>query len=188
MSHDGALADGIITADGTVRFERLLPGPIERIWAYLTESDKRATWLASGVMELHPGGKAELTFRNGDLSPTKEETPEAYRKYDCTGFAAEITRCDPPRLLRHTWPDRGADTAEVTYELTPQGDKVLLTLTHRRLSREAMREVGGGWHTHLGILADRLAGRVPPPFWSTFLQHRQRYNARLDALPESSPE
>ncbi|MEX3932396.1 hypothetical protein AB4Y32_11375 [Paraburkholderia phymatum] len=30
--------------DGTqvVRFERLLPGPIERVWAYLTESDKRS--------------------------------------------------------------------------------------------------------------------------------------------------
>ena len=31
---------------GTVKMERLLPGPVERVWAYLTESDKRARWLA----------------------------------------------------------------------------------------------------------------------------------------------
>ena len=29
--------------DSTVRFERMLPGPIERVWEYLTDSDKRAT-------------------------------------------------------------------------------------------------------------------------------------------------
>ena len=34
------------TATDTVRLERLLPGPIERVWAYLTEPDKRATWFA----------------------------------------------------------------------------------------------------------------------------------------------
>ena len=27
---------------GTVKMERLLPGPVERVWAYLTESKKRA--------------------------------------------------------------------------------------------------------------------------------------------------
>ena len=47
---------------GTVRLERLLPGPIERVWAYLTESDKRATWFASGPFELRVGGKADLHF------------------------------------------------------------------------------------------------------------------------------
>ena len=36
---------------GTVKMERLLPGPVERAWAYLTESDKRATWLAAGEFD-----------------------------------------------------------------------------------------------------------------------------------------
>jgi uncharacterized protein YndB with AHSA1/START domain len=39
---------GIVTEAGAVRFERLLPGPIEHVWAYLTQSDKRGTWLAAG--------------------------------------------------------------------------------------------------------------------------------------------
>ena len=39
---------GVLTAPDTLRIERLLPGPIERVWQYLTDSDKRATWLAVG--------------------------------------------------------------------------------------------------------------------------------------------
>ena len=39
-------AEGEIIDTQTVRFERLLPGPIERVWAYLTESEKRRKWLA----------------------------------------------------------------------------------------------------------------------------------------------
>ena len=52
-------AFGTITAPDTVRIERILPGPAERIWAYLTESEKRSRWLASGDMELAPGGDVE---------------------------------------------------------------------------------------------------------------------------------
>ena len=51
----------------TVRLERLLPGPVERVWAYLVESDKRATWLAAGEFDLRVGGKIELIFDNDKL-------------------------------------------------------------------------------------------------------------------------
>ncbi|MBP1860204.1 hypothetical protein J2Z75_003725 [Rhizobium herbae] len=34
-------AFGVLTAPGTLKIERLLPGPIERVWAYLTEYDRR---------------------------------------------------------------------------------------------------------------------------------------------------
>lgn len=55
---------GMIIEPGTLRIQRLLPGPIERVWAYLTESDKRATWLAAGAMKLENGAPLELEFRN----------------------------------------------------------------------------------------------------------------------------
>ena len=46
-----------------------------------------------------------------------------------------VTRCDPPRVLSYTW----GEHSEVTFELSPQGDDVLLVLTHRRLpDRTAM--------------------------------------------------
>ena len=49
---------------GTVKLERLLPGPVERVWAYITESDKRAKWLAAGEFDLRVGGRVRLEFDN----------------------------------------------------------------------------------------------------------------------------
>ncbi len=72
---------GIVTEAGAVRFERLLPGPIERVWAYLTDPEKRATWLAAGPMELRVGGPVELNFHHADLSAEKTP-PERYKKIE----------------------------------------------------------------------------------------------------------
>jgi uncharacterized protein YndB with AHSA1/START domain len=43
--------------------QRRLPGPIERVWAYLFDSDLRRLWLASGAMTLQPGASFELVWR-----------------------------------------------------------------------------------------------------------------------------
>jgi uncharacterized protein YndB with AHSA1/START domain len=167
---------GTILESGTIRFERLLPGPIERVWAYLTESDKRGKWLASGAVEPWVGGHVELHFRHADLSPQKEPVPEKYRQYENgAAFTAEVTRCEPPRVLSHTW----GDGSEVTFELTPQGEGTLLVLTHRRLTPSAMQSSAGGWHTHLGILVDHLNGRTPRPFWSTHARLEAEYERRV---------
>jgi uncharacterized protein YndB with AHSA1/START domain len=170
---------GTITEAGAIRFERLLPGPIERVWAYLTESDKRGKWLASGAVEPRVGGQVELHFRHADLSPQKEPVPEKYRRKLENGasFTAEVTRCEPPRLLSHTW----TDGSEVTFELAPQGEQVLLVLTHHRLTPTQMLSVAGGWHTHLGILVDQINGRVPRPFWSTHARLEREYERRIQA-------
>ena len=55
--------------DTTVRFERLLPGPIERVWEYITDGEKRAKWLAGGKTEQVVDGSIELLFHNNSLSP-----------------------------------------------------------------------------------------------------------------------
>jgi uncharacterized protein YndB with AHSA1/START domain len=169
---------GIVTEARTVRIRRVLSGPIERVWAYLTESEKRGRWLASGPMELRVGGRVELTFRNSELSAPAEPVPEKYKKYEGTGFRGRVTRCDPPRLLSYTW----GEDSEVTFELTPQGEAVLLVLTHRRLpDRATMVRVASGWPTHLGILVDHLDGREPHPFWSTYERLEAEYERRLPA-------
>jgi len=48
-------AYGALTEHATLTIQRLLPGPIERIWAYLTNSDLRRQWLAAGEMEMKVG-------------------------------------------------------------------------------------------------------------------------------------
>ena len=53
-------ADGALSEPATLTIQRFLPGPIERIWAYLTESDLRRRWLAAGQMEMKVGAPFEL--------------------------------------------------------------------------------------------------------------------------------
>lgn len=78
--------------------------------------------------------------------------------------------------MSFTWDEWG----EVTFELSPQGDDVLLVLTHRRLAdRAAKAEIAGGWHAHLGVLTDRLNGREPRPFWSTHATVAAEYQKRI---------
>jgi uncharacterized protein YndB with AHSA1/START domain len=168
---------GVVTERGTVRLERLLPGPIERIWAYLTEPEKRAKWLAGGPMELRVGGAVELRFLHADLSSEKA-VPERYRKMERGHvLRGRVTRCEPPRLLAYTW---GDDGSEVTFELTPQGENVRLVLTHARLpDRKGMISVAGGWHTHTGILEDVLHGREPRGFWSALARVAAEYERRF---------
>src|SRR5213079_1509877 len=117
---------------GTVKVERLLPGPVERVWAYIVESEKRAKWFAGGEFELRVGGKARLHFDHASLSSDKVP-PEKYKNKgagtpDRDGV---ITRFEPMRLLAHTM-TMGGDT-EVTYQLEARGKDVLLTIVHRRL-------------------------------------------------------
>jgi len=53
-------AYGTLIEPTTLKIQRLLPGPIERCWAYLTESDMRRQWLAEGEMEMKLGASVEL--------------------------------------------------------------------------------------------------------------------------------
>jgi uncharacterized protein YndB with AHSA1/START domain len=162
---------------GTVKMERLLPGPVERVWAYLTESKKRAAWLAGGEFDLRVGGTIHLVFDNCSLSSDKAP-PQKYKDGGKGTFEGKITRLEPLRVLAHTW-NMGGDT-EVTYELTPRGKDVLLTVVHRRLApRDLVLGVISGWDVHTGILADLLNGIEPRPFWKTHAKLVGEYAAQV---------
>jgi uncharacterized protein YndB with AHSA1/START domain len=168
-----------LTNPDTLRFERLLPGPIERVWAYLTESDKRAQWLASGVMEPRVGACAVLHFDHSTLSKEVAAPPERFKNKGCGDTPRSVTVWNPPHILALTW-GNADEPSEVTFELTPQQDKVLLVLTHRRLvNRDTRLGVAAGWHAHLNILKDRLDGREPEAFWKTFGALDADYAKRL---------
>ena len=175
MSHYGERID-----KSTVRFERLLPGPIERVWEYLTDSDKRGSWFASGETELEVGGKVEMLFNNTSLSTLPDiDPPEKYKDFsDDIAFDGTVTQCAPPHLLAYTWNFEN-ENSEVCFELLQDGDKVRLVLTHRKLAsdREVL-DVSAGWHTHLDILGDVLEGREPRPFWKTHTPLEAEYERR----------
>lgn len=169
---------GTVTAPNTIRFERLLPGPIERVWSYLTESEKRAKWLASGAMDLRVGGDVELFWLHSNLDAVVDEAPERYRNGHT--MKAKITRCEPPHVLGYTWGARAEALSEVVFELSARGNDVLLVLTHHRLpNHKDLLGISGGWHGHLDILAEHLHGRTSPAFWEKHAALNVEYEQRL---------
>ncbi|HEX2853408.1 MAG TPA: SRPBCC family protein [Opitutaceae bacterium] len=149
-----------------VRIVRTLPGPIERVWEYLTDPEKRARWFSGGVLEQKAGGKVEFAMKHKNLVP--DETPPAkYAHVQDPGvtFEGRVLRCEPPRLLVYTF---GSDDSEVTFELTTQGRQVVLVLTHRTRGAEERAELtnyAAGWHSHLSLLVALLEGTPRPAFW-----------------------
>jgi uncharacterized protein YndB with AHSA1/START domain len=164
--------------DSTLRFERLLPGPVERVWTYLTDSEKRATWFAGGEFDLRTGGRIELHFAHENLSADKVP-PERYKGAEHRRFEGRITRLEPLRALAYTW-KWGDEESEVLFELAPKGKDVLLTIQHRLPGpREQKVSVASGWDVHTGILADVLNGVEPRPFWKTHGKLEKEYEATL---------
>ncbi|TGJ99322.1 SRPBCC family protein [Leptospira semungkisensis] len=163
---------GTYVSSQEIRFERILPGPIETVWEYLTDSEKRGTWLATGPMELKVGGKVQLHFLHSSLSEDKIY-PEKFKQME-NGVTGEetIVAYDPPRFLSMTW---GADS-EVSFELVEKGEDVLLTLKHYKLVNDGEKLlVSAGWHSHLDILVSKMFKEPVPLFWKNFLKYESDY-------------
>jgi len=166
-------------APGEIRIMRTLPGPIERLWSYLTDPEKRSRWFAGGPMELRVGGKMELFFHHKNIAPT-ETPPAEFAEVHDKGFKmpGTILRCEPPRVLSYTFDE----DSDVTFELIPQDDKVLLILTHRSRGEDlpSLSGYASGWHTHLSLLLALLENTTPPPFWAT----HGRLKAEYEKVPK----
>jgi uncharacterized protein YndB with AHSA1/START domain len=176
---------GVVTGSETLRLERLLPGPIERVWAYLTDSEKRGKWFASGPMDLRIGGKAEFLFDHSTLSAEKT-APDRFKHDGELRFPCRITRCEPPRVL--AWVDVPDTGSEVTFELAPRGKMVVLAVINRLRSRAELVDTASAWHAHLGVLVDQVEGRTPRGFWSAYLSAEAEYKKRIGEAGESAED
>lgn len=160
---------------GELRIVRLLPGPIERVWEFLTDPEKRSRWFAGGVTEPRAGGKIEFVMHHSKLSPG-ETPPEKYAEVHEPGvtFEGRVLRYEPPHVLSYTF---GAEESQVTFELTPRGNQVLLVVTHRSTGEDIKEQsnYAGGWHTHLSILVALLENTTPPKFWATHARLESYY-------------
>lgn len=129
----------------SVRFERCLPGPIERVWHYLTDPEKLPEWFGQGTIELREGGQVRLM--DGHIRGV-------------------VTQCRPPHLLIYTWnvfsPDQEVSEYPESYlklELEPQEDgQVLLTLTHLPVLERFGNQNAMGWHTFLDLVENGVRG------------------------------
>lgn len=167
---------GELIEPATLKIQRLLPGPIERVWSYLTDGELRRRWLAGGGMELTPGAEFELVWRNDELSDPPGVRPEGFAEEQ--RMKSRIIACEPPRKLVFSWANGG----EVSFELEPKGKDVLLTLVHDRLGDRSNRlGISAGWHMHLDIMAAHLANAEPESFWQGWQRLRAEYDQRQPA-------
>jgi uncharacterized protein YndB with AHSA1/START domain len=129
-----------------IRFLRRLPGPIERVFAHLTEPDRLPGWYDAGsLVEPREGGRVAL---NGGH------------------IRGVVTQWRPPMKFAHTWNVFGPGETVSTYpesylalELSPEGDRVELMLTHLPVLAGFEAQTLMGWATFLDALADAVGGR-----------------------------
>lgn len=174
---------GVVLESGAVRFERLLPGPIERVWAYITEGDKRSKWFCGGDVEPRIGGEVALFFKHSRI--TDEPPPDSARKMNDEGalMTGTVTAWDPPHRFACNWVGMGDPDSDVEFELSEAGDKVRLVLIHHRLAtKDRMAMISSGWHLHLGLLEDQLTGARPRGFWSVHDQLKAEYAERQKGI------
>jgi uncharacterized protein YndB with AHSA1/START domain len=166
---------GSLIEPATFKIQRLLPGAIERVWAYLTESELRRTWLAAGEMEMRVGAPFELVWRNDELTDPPGLRPSGFGREH--RMQSRITELEPPRKITFVW-----GSGDVTFELEPKGQDVLLTVVHRRLpDRATTLMIGAGWHMHLNVLVARARAATPEPFWNGWSRLKADYDKRVPA-------
>jgi uncharacterized protein YndB with AHSA1/START domain len=174
----------------TIRFVRELPGPIERVWAYLTESDLKATWIGATEIPSTVGGETTMTWEGEDGEPGG-------------GLTIRTRVFDAPHVLEYDWielhaPGGAIRDSVVRFELAVHGDGVRLTLTHRALPIDSYPTVAAGWHAHLDTLVAQLDGSGGPDAFARYAEIEPRYGAlgtfpavgtvRLERVLPASPE
>ena len=167
---------GVLTDPNTLQIERLLPGPIERVWDYLTKGDLRRKWFAAGDMTLEVGAPVELVWRNDELTDPPGERPVGSSGEN--RMQTRITELEPLRKLTIGWGAEGS----VSFALEPRGTAVLLTIVHRNVpDRSSLLNFGPGWHAHLDVLTAILRSEQPRPFWNEIARLKTEDAQRLPA-------
>jgi uncharacterized protein YndB with AHSA1/START domain len=160
--------DGQLKRVATVQFERILPGPIERVWAFLTETSRLPGWFGEGTIEPRVGGAVNLMGGH---------------------FRGVVTQWQPPRRLTYSINLFNPGDAESHYpesylmmELEPRGSEVLLTLTHQPVLDRFEKQNAMGWHTFLDMLGAALRGEPAEPRQALMQRNANRYGVDISNL------
>ncbi|MEM5516716.1 SRPBCC family protein [Henriciella sp. AS95] len=170
---------GALNGEGTLVFERLLPGPIERVWDYIVKPELREAWFCGGKTDDHAGGTMTLAFDHRKLS--ESGPPEKYADQETGSFDCDILVYEPPHRLDITWPaEQGHPPTEVSIMLSEADGKVRLVLQHKRLTDgDFLIGAAAGWHAHFDLLQDNLDGRAVRDFWPRHMALEAAYETRL---------
>lgn len=166
-----------IAAD-EIRMERILDAPIETVWRWLVEPELRKQWFAGGATDDREGGEIELVFDHDNLSSDDVPYPEKYKGGKGHIAHEKIVAYDPPHRFAFSWD--GGKEGIATFDLSPDGDRTRLVLTHSGISGPvAMANFGGGWYSHLAVLETKLAGGTVRDFWALHKDSEARVSKTL---------
>ncbi|MBC7897952.1 MAG: SRPBCC family protein [Cytophagaceae bacterium] len=126
----------------TLRFERRIAHPIERVWCAITEPEGLAAWFPAAMHGERRAG-AELTFAFPD------------EQYPTRG--GRMLTFDPPHTLEFDW---NGDL--LRFELQPHGAGTSLVFTHTFADVGKSARDASGWTWCLDALDAHLGGRAAP--------------------------
>ncbi|MFC7621596.1 SRPBCC domain-containing protein [Microlunatus sp. GCM10028923] len=129
------MTDGTLeTIDGrpALRFERVLPHSVERVWRAVSIPAELVNWFPAAA----------------DWTPAVGETFEA------GGAVGEVTEVDPPHRLAWTYAGQVH-----SFDLTAEGDGTRLVFIHVVGDGMPLAQTATGWHTYLSRLEPHLAGQ-----------------------------
>lgn len=147
---------------GFIRFERLLPYPVEEVWSALTEPQRMADWwapfAADITVDLREGGS--ITFE--------------WHDHDIPRFVFTITELKAPTLLQHTHTGPGSWQR---WELEPTLEGTLLRSTYFVLDPDLAIERGDVVGAHYGLdrLEAALSGHPVPVEMEVFQALQAEY-------------
>ncbi|MEO1055440.1 MAG: SRPBCC domain-containing protein [Actinomycetota bacterium] len=139
-------AEGVIGIDpnqrATIRFERVLAHPIDRVWQSITEPDQMEMWLAVRArVDLRVGGHFDLW-----LGASDSEAPVS---------SGTITTLDAPRRIDVAF----TDGSTLSWQLHAEADATRLVFIDTRPPDERARNsVLAGWHIRVDHLPRALDG------------------------------
>ena len=164
---------GEVSSVKCLAFRRLLPGPIEKVWAHLTDTTFLPAWFGEdSSIEGRQGGVVRLMGGH---------------------IRGVVTQWQPPKKLICTWnvfnPNDGPDAVSaypesyLTFELEArERNEVALIFTHFPFLERFVPQSAVGWHTMLDILIAALNGEAIEERADYMRKNAELYNVDLNNL------
>jgi uncharacterized protein YndB with AHSA1/START domain len=141
---------GTVTIDSgyaTLQYKRRLAHPPEAVWKAITDPKEVSVWFSTTAkIDSRPGGTLEYI-----------SVPVGFRR---TG---RVLVWNPPRVFEHEWHidphphlPNGESESVIRWELMEDTGQTMLTVTHRRLTKDNGLRFAPGWHAFLDRSAAQL--------------------------------
>lgn len=172
---------GTLIWPAELQFTRQFDAPVEKVWRFLVDPDKRKLWFCGGSTDERAGGDIVFAFDHRRLSDVVP--PEKYASEEVSRHRGKILEYEPPRRLVFDWfESSGDEQSRVEIDLEPIGaGRTRLHLIHRGVTGRDMKVgVLAGWHAHFDLLREVLNGPRETDFWVRDQQLEREYAPLVD--------